>query len=99
MDHINNTTSINIYICIPNYLFKKVNVPKKASIKLLLTFFNEDSSDYYFIHNGNFVNPDSSFEQINILNNECLIAMKKKDNDANFNVNLSLSVSFISKSS
>ena len=76
-------TKVIVYFCIPDQLLKKMQIPKKLFISSLLAYFNENSLNFQLIHNGKFVDPRSTFEQINFIDNEVLIATKKKNNDIN----------------
>lgn len=85
-------TKVIVYFCIPDQLFKKIQIPKRLFISSLMTFFDENSLDFLFIHNGKFVDPRSTFEQINFNDNEVLIATKKKSNDINNKIKLSTQI-------
>lgn len=84
---------IMIYFCIPDYLLKRIIVPKTVQVNSILKIFNENCKDYLYIYNGKIIDPDMTFDQIKIMNQEVIVASKKdKKNEVVFNQNLSLKI-------
>lgn len=85
-------SKIIVYICIPDCLLKKAIAPKKAYIWQLLEFYDENSSDYLYIYNGSLIDSKTTIEQNNVADGDVLLAVKKQNNDTNFNIKVSLQI-------
>ena len=72
-----NDRLLDVMICVPNHFIKKIRVSPDSPISFLNTFFQKEKKVY--IHNGQILSQDKTFESLEINKNGHIIALTQKE--------------------
>ena len=74
-------SKIILCFCVPNQLVKKMQVTINSNVGCLLKYFKENNEDYIYIYDGNIVDYNSTFEDINFKEGKTIFALRKVNTD------------------
>ena len=83
-----DSNKVIFYFCVPNYFWKKILVTKNSNISCLNRYLDPEY-DFIYIYNGNIIDPNLTFENIGILEEEPIFSIKNDlDEMKNLNYNI-----------
>lgn len=72
-----SSDTFNLYVCVPNHFIKRVNVIKSSKISKLNLLFQKEKK--LFIHKGQILSNESTFDSNCINSNDYIVALTKND--------------------